>query len=136
MKRVFVLLLVCLLLLTLVGCSLFHREKEVEMVVYIDKELTDAEARAVGTELNTIPEVTECKFIHREEAMAAFMENYEDPEAFIGIEADALQHRFQVTAKTAGADALAEQIEEIEGVDDVKVVQVSWFKRLMWNFTH
>ena len=130
MKRVFVLLMACSLLLTMAGCGLFNKEKDVTMLVYLDEDLSDVEARSIGTVLNTLPEVTESEFVHREDALAEFLEDYEDSAAFSGIDASVLQHRYKISAKTTDADALAEVIEEIEGVDEVKVVEVSWLTKL------
>ena len=130
MKRVFVLLMACSLLLTMAGCGLFNKEKDVTMLVYLDEDLSDVEARSIGTVLNTLPEVTESEFVHRENAWAEFMEAQDAPEAFSAIDASVLRHRYEISAKTADADALAEVIEEIEGVDEVKVVEVSWLTKL------
>lgn len=130
MKRAVALLLIFSLLLTLGGCGLVSKEETVDIVVYMDEELSDAEAMTIGTVLNTIPEVTESKFVHRENVWAEFMEYHDDPEAFSAIDASVLRHRYEISAKTADADALAKVIEEIEGVDDVKVIEVPWWTKL------
>ena len=136
MKRAFILLLALLLVLSLAGCSLSGKTKEVTMLVYLDEELSEAEARAVGTELNRLPEVTQAQFVSKEEAWNAFLGAQEDPEAFIGLDLEDLRHRFEVTAQTADADDLAERIEEIEGVGEVNVgLELSWFQRMMWKLT-
>ena len=135
MKRFVMLLLAVVLLLAMAGCG--QGAEEVSMRVYLEEELTEEAARALGAELSKLPEVTEARFVSREEASNAFLESQENPEAFAGADEECLRHRFEVTAQTANAEALAERIEEIEGVDEVNLVQEpSWLKRVMWNLTH
>ena len=135
MKRFVMLLLAVVLLLAMAGCG--QGAEEVSMLVYLEEELTEEAARALGAELSKLPEVTEARFVSGEEAWNAFLESQENPEAFAGVDEEGLRHRFEVTAQTANAEALAERIEEIEGVDEVNLVQEpSWLKRVMWNLTH
>ena len=135
MKRVFALLFAVALILVLAGCG--NATKEVSLLVYLDEELSEAEARALGTELNMLPEVTETQFVSREVAWNDFLEGQENPEAFTGLDMEEIiRHRFEVTAQTADAEALAERIEEIEGVDEVKLpLEYSWFQKMMWKLT-
>lgn len=134
MKRMILLLLALTLLFSLAGCGLFGKTKEVTMLVYLDQELSEAEARTLGTQLNRLPEVTQAQFVSGEVAWNAFLEDQEDPEAFTGMGGEILRHRFEVTASTADAEALAERIEEIEGVDEVNVgLELSWFQKMMWK---
>ena len=133
MRRVVVLLLVTFLVLSLAGCT--KGAKAVSMLVYLDEELSEAEARALGTELNMLPEVTEIKFVSGEVAWSDFLGSQEDSEAFTGLDMEGiLRHRFEVIAQTADAEALAERIEEIEGVDEVELpLELSWFQKMMWK---
>ena len=109
MKRFVILLLAVVLLLAMAGCG--QGAETVSMLVYLEEELTEAEARAVGTELNKLPEVTAAQFVSKEESWESFLESQEDPEAFAGMDEDILQHRFEITTQTANAEALAERIE-------------------------
>jgi len=68
-----------------------------EILVYIDSELPDAEARSVGTQINQIANVQNSVFVSREEALQNFVADHQDDEAFSGVEASDLRHRFVVT---------------------------------------
>ena len=69
-----------------------------EVMVYIDSELPDADARSIGTKINQIPNVHQSVFVSREEALDKFVADYEeDGEAFAGVVAGDLRHRFVVT---------------------------------------
>ena len=89
-----------------------------EILVYIDSELPDAEARSVGTKINKISNVLQAKFVSREEALEAFIADHkEEGEAFAGVVAGDLRHRFVVTLEdNALMEQTANQIYEIPGV--------------------
>ena len=40
-----------------------------EILVYVDSELSDAEARSIGTKINTLENILQSNFISREEAL-------------------------------------------------------------------
>ena len=48
-------------------------DKTNEIMVYIDETLSDAEARSVGTKINTIENVQQANFVSREEALKNFV---------------------------------------------------------------
>ena len=89
-----------------------------EILVYIDSELPDAEARSVGTKINKISNVLQAEFVSREEALEAFIEDHkEEGEAFAGVVAGDLRHRFVVTLEdNALMEQTANQIYDIPGV--------------------
>ena len=89
-----------------------------EILVYIDSELPDAEAKSVGTKINQISNVLQAKFVSREEALEAFIADHEEEgEAFSGVVAGDLRHRFVVTLENnALMEQTANQISEIPGV--------------------
>ena len=92
-----------------------------EVLVFIDETLTDAEAKSVGTKINTIENVLQSTFVPRERALEAFVADYQDSEAFGGVDADDLRHRFSVTLQDN--DLIKEtvaQIEQIEGVAKIR----------------
>ena len=88
-----------------------------ELLVYIDSELPDAEAKSIGTKINLIENVMLAKYVSREEALDAFVEDMGGSSAFGGVVAEDLRHRFVVTLED---NALMEQtyskIEQIPGV--------------------
>ena len=68
-----------------------------EIIVYLDEELSDAEARSIGTHINRIENVQKATFKSREEALEDFIADYEDENTFTGVDASYLRHRFVVT---------------------------------------
>ncbi len=68
-----------------------------QVLVYIDSELPDAEAKSVGTYINQIANVQNAVFVSREEALADFVADHQGEDAFSGVEASDLRHRYVVT---------------------------------------
>ena len=67
-----------------------------EILVYIDTELSEAEAKSVGTKINMVDNILQATFVSREEALEDFIADHEGDEAFNGVEASDLRHRFVV----------------------------------------
>ncbi len=88
-----------------------------ELLVYIDSELPDAEAKSVGTKINLIENVLLAKYVSREEALKAFVEDMGGSSAFGGVVAEDLRHRFVVALEdNALMEQTYSQIEQIPGV--------------------
>ena len=68
-----------------------------EILVYVDSELSDAEARSIGTKINMLDNVLQSTFVSREEALKDFVEDHDGDSAFSGVQAEDLRHRFVVT---------------------------------------
>ncbi len=91
-----------------------------EILVYIDDTLNEAEAHSVGTEINQIGNVLNAEFVTREEALEDFIADHEGDDAFSGVEAEDLRHRFVVTlSDNTKMEDTVERIEAISGVGDV-----------------
>ena len=67
-----------------------------EIMVYVDETLTDAEAKSIGTKINMIDNVLRSDFVSREEALKDFIADHQEDEAFSGVDAMDLRHRFKV----------------------------------------
>ena len=67
-----------------------------EIMVYVDDTLSDAEARSIGTKINMIDNVLRADFVSREEALKNFIADHDGDEAFGGVIASDLRHRFVV----------------------------------------
>ncbi len=119
MKKIFIILLAAVLLLAFAGCSFF--DKEVELLVLLDEDLTDADSRLIATTLNTFPEAISVEYVTAEEAFVDFMDEFEDPSAFEGIDASLLRNRCIVTAKESDSQKLSREISKLEGVSMVHI---------------
>ncbi len=88
-----------------------------EIMVYVDSDLSEAEAKSIGTKINQIDNVLQAKFVSREEALKEFVADHQEDDAFTGVQASDLRHRFVVTLED---NALIHQttalIESIPGV--------------------
>ena len=67
-----------------------------EILVYIDSELPEAEAKSVGTKINMVDNILQATFVSREEALADFIADHDGDESFNGVDASDLRHRFVV----------------------------------------
>ena len=115
----------CLLIVGSFSCLTYNvnimvdeLNKTNEILVYVDSELPDAEARSIGTKINRVSNVHNATFVSREEALKNFIADHQEDEAFSGVRAEDLRHRFVVTLmdNTLIKDTVA-QIDAIEGVD-------------------
>ena len=71
--------------------------KTSEILVLIDSDLSDAEARSIGTKINSLNNVLQATFVSREEALKNFAEDHNDDAVFDGVLPEDLRHRFVVT---------------------------------------
>ena len=68
-----------------------------EILVYVDSDLPDAEARSIGTQINLLDNVLKSTFVSREEALEDFIADHDGDSAFSGVQASDLRHRYVVT---------------------------------------
>ena len=114
----------CLLIVGSFSCLIYNvntmvedLNKTNEILVYIDAELPDAEAKSVGTQINQIANVQNAVFVSREQALEEFVAEHQEDEAFSGVEASDLRHRFVVTlVDNALMEETVGDIEVIAGV--------------------
>lgn len=123
MKKIIVVSLALLLLLSASGCSFF--DKEVEIFVLLDRDLTDAEAQAVATKIRTFPSAIGVEYVTAEEAFSDFAEELEDSQIFEGLDTDLLGDRCIVTAKKTDSEQLMRELLALEGVNEVSIIKNS-----------
>ena len=88
-----------------------------EILVYVDSDLPDAEAKSIGTRINQIENVLQSRFVSRQEALESFIQEHQEEEAFSGVEATDLRHRFVVTLEDNSKIRETEKlIKQIPGV--------------------
>ena len=91
-----------------------------EVLAYVDETLSDAEARSIGTKINRLDNVLEAKFISREEALAEFVSDYDNPAAFDGTDPMTLEHRYVIVLKdNRNLTETLETLWTVPGVVDV-----------------
>ena len=88
-----------------------------EILVYVDSELSDAEARSIGTKINLLDNVLQSTFVSREEALEDFIEDHDGDSAFSGVQASDLRHRYIVTLEdNLRMKQTDEQLKQLPGV--------------------
>ena len=88
-----------------------------EILVYVDSDLSDAEARSIGTKINALSNVLQAKFISRDEALESFVKDHNGDSAFNGVQASDLRHRYEVTLEDNSLmDQTDAQLQQIPGV--------------------
>ena len=92
-----------------------------EILVYVDSSLSDAEARSVGTKINKLDNVLNSRFVSREQALANFVADHEGDEAFTGVDASDLRHRFMVTLEdNTLIEQTGKELKAVSGVADIR----------------
>ena len=88
-----------------------------ELLVYIDSELSDAEAKSVGTKINRLDNVLQAKFYSREEALKSFLEDHAGNAALQSVVPEDLRHRYIVVLEdNRKMQQTYDQVLEIPGV--------------------
>ena len=95
-----------------------------EILVYIDTALSDAEAKSVGTQINRIENVQNAVFVSREEALEKFVADHQGDDAFSGVEASDLRHRFVVTL--ADNELMEQTVATLEGISGVANINAAF----------
>ena len=88
-----------------------------EILVYVDSDLPDAEARSIGTKINLLDNVMQSTFVSREEALEDFIADHDGDSAFSGVQASDLRHRYVVTLEdNTKMKQTDEQLKQLPGV--------------------
>ena len=88
-----------------------------EILVYVDSELSDAEARSIGTKINLLDNVLQATFVSREEALEDFIADHDGDSAFSGVQATDLRHRYVVALEdNTRMEQTDLQLQELPGV--------------------
>ena len=88
-----------------------------EILVYIDADLPDAEARSIGTQINLMDNVLQSTFVSREEALEDFIADHDGDSAFSGVQAADLRHRYIVSLEdNLLMKQTDEQLKQLPGV--------------------
>ena len=77
-------------------------ESQNQMLAFVDKSLSEEEARALQRELLAVENVSAVEFISNVEAAEAFRARYEDDELFQGLPDDNFRHRYAVDLADIG----------------------------------
>lgn len=91
--------------------------KTSEIMVYVDSDLSDSEARSVGTKINALDNILQSNFVSREDALKNFVSDHNNNAAFNGVQAKDLRHRYIVTLEDNTLMEVTDaQLQQIPGV--------------------
>ena len=71
-------------------------EKDNVVLAFIGDALSEQEARALESRIESLPNVEYATFISRDEAMQSFMEGFQDKSIFENLDSSILRHRYAV----------------------------------------
>lgn len=92
-------------------------ESQNQMLAFVDKSLTEDEARALERSIMAIDNVSKATFISYEEAAESFKGKYEDNELFQGVPDNNFRNRFAIDLKDIGyMRQTKEALEAIPGI--------------------
>jgi len=92
-------------------------ESQNQMLAFVDKSLSDAEAQALEKEILAIDNVSKATFISNADAAKTFRDKYEDDELFQGLPDDNFRHRYAIDLKDIGfMRQTKEALEAIPGI--------------------
>jgi cell division transport system permease protein len=95
-----------------------------EILAYVDSELSDAEARSIGTKIKILDNVYDAKFKSRETALQEFVAAHEDDPAFGGLTATDLRHRFVIVLEDN--EQMAQTVAQIEAIPGIVKVNAAF----------
>lgn len=103
---------------------------DLSVLAYVDDSLTEAEARAIESKFQSIKGIASVTFISAQEAYEDFMAANGNSDAFAGMDASYLHHRYEVVMESgAELEKVVEILEDIEGVSEVSVRgTLTWYR--------
>ena len=99
------------------NAMLEEMEAQNQMLAFVDKSLSEVEARALEKKLMEIDNVAKVTFISNEEAARTFRDKYEDDELFQGLPDENFRHRYAIDLEDIGyMRQTKEALEELPGI--------------------
>ena len=95
-----------------------------EILVYIDENLSEAEAKSIETRIRVLDNIYQANFVSREEALENFIADHEGDPAFSGVEAADLRHRVVVVLESN--DYMEQTVKEIKEIPGVAKITASF----------
>ena len=99
------------------NAMLEEMEAQNQILAFVDKGLSEAEARAMEQELRSVPNVAGVTFISNVEAAEAFRSRYEDDELCQGLPDDNFRHRYAIDLVDIGQMSQTKAaLEAVQGI--------------------
>ena len=101
-------------------------EAENEFTAYVEEGMAEADARALQTKLEQIPNVSSVTFVNGEQALEDYRQRYVDSEnaaLFEDLPEDLLQHRFRI--HVVDIESLSQTVAAVAEVDGISETQAA-----------
>ena len=101
-------------------------EAENEFTAYVEEGMAEADARALQTKLEQIPNVSSVTFVNGEQALGDYRQRYVDSEnaaLFEDLPEDLLQHRFRI--HVVDIESLSQTVAAVAEVDGISETQAA-----------
>ena len=100
-------------------------EAENEFTAYVDENLTEAEARALQSKLEAVPNVDSVTFVTAQQALENYKQRYVDSEyaELFDLPSEVLRHRYQI--HVVDIEQLAQTVKDVEQVDGIAKTQAA-----------
>ena len=123
--------LACLLIVGSFFCVVYNLNvlvdelnKTNEVIAYVDIDLPDAQARSISTQIHKLDNIQRAVFKSKEQALEDFLKEHEGDDAFTGIDAEDLRHRYVITLIDNGL--MEQTVAELEKIDGIVKIQASF----------
>ena len=95
-----------------------------EVLVFVDENLSDAEAKSVGTDINNVKNIESAEFISREEAKEAYAAKQDEPGVFDGLNTETFRHRYRVfLSDNRLLEETKEDLMDVSGVVKIRAAE-------------
>ncbi len=96
---------------------------ENEILAYVEEDYSEEETEKVGETLRDVPNVTDCTFVSREDALDSYLDGLEDDTLYTDLPATVLRDRYIIHVEDIAI--LASTIEQVEAVEGVAKVSAA-----------
>ncbi len=99
-------------------------QRENAVLAFVDENLSDEEAKALQTELEKLPNVADCTFVSREEAMDSYLEEYNEDDLYSDLDPQILRHRYVLHLKNLDDMSLTtDALKTVDGIVKIRADQ-------------
>lgn len=119
-----IIILACLLIMGtcgLIALNVSHIVSDLEaqnpVMAFVEENLTDEEAKALETDIRSVPNVRDVQFVSREEAMDSFLSKLRESSLFDRLDATVFRHRYIIYLDDIGIMARTQQdVANVPGI--------------------
>lgn len=95
-----------------------------QVMVYVDENLTDDEARSISTDINELPNIERADYISREEALEKYAQQHSETGVFEGVDVKTFRHRLEVYLEDNRLlEQSKEELLQVPGVVKVRAAE-------------